>query len=75
MFEQLKTMFSSEEYLVNADPHQPLVMETDTYDRAVGAVLLQENQNGNLHPCAFNSRKLTHFEQNCIIWEKELLAI
>nr|XP_028571602.1 uncharacterized protein LOC114589402 [Podarcis muralis] len=58
-FEQLKTMFSSEEYLAHGDPHWPLVVETDASDRAVGAVLLQEDQNGNLQPCAFHFRKLT----------------
>lgn len=32
-------------------------MQADAWDMGVGAVLLQENENGQLQPCAYTSKK------------------
>uniref|UniRef100_A0A670JJI7 Gypsy retrotransposon integrase-like protein 1 n=1 Tax=Podarcis muralis TaxID=64176 RepID=A0A670JJI7_PODMU len=74
-FQKLKSLFASEEQLLHVNPGRPMRVETDASDRAVGAVLLQEDPQGNWRPCAFYSRKLSKAEQNYTIWDRELLAI
>ncbi|ETE60708.1 Retrotransposon-derived protein PEG10, partial [Ophiophagus hannah] len=75
-FEALKVAFASEPILKHPDPGQPFVVETDTSDVAVGAVLLQAYAPpGTLFLCTYNSRKLSAPELNYMIWDKELLAI
>lgn len=44
-----------------------MVVETDASDRALGAVLLQEDENGAMRLCAFHLRKLMPSEQNYTI--------
>ncbi|KAG2208373.1 hypothetical protein INT45_000625, partial [Circinella minor] len=44
-------------------------------DFAVGAVLLQQGDDGQLHPLAFKSKKLSAAERNYPAQERELLAI
>uniref|UniRef100_A0A670JY26 Gypsy retrotransposon integrase-like protein 1 n=1 Tax=Podarcis muralis TaxID=64176 RepID=A0A670JY26_PODMU len=74
-FRRLKRLFASEEQLLHVNPSKPMRVETDASDRAVGAVLLQQDPQGNWRPCAFYSRKLSKSEQNYTIWDRELLAI
>uniref|UniRef100_A0A670ILS5 Gypsy retrotransposon integrase-like protein 1 n=1 Tax=Podarcis muralis TaxID=64176 RepID=A0A670ILS5_PODMU len=74
-FRRLKSLFASEEQLLHVNPGRPMRVETDASDRAVGAVLLQEDPQGNWRPCAFYSRKLSKSEQNYTLWDRELLAI
>uniref|UniRef100_A0A670KGS1 Gypsy retrotransposon integrase-like protein 1 n=1 Tax=Podarcis muralis TaxID=64176 RepID=A0A670KGS1_PODMU len=74
-FQKLKRLFASEEQLLHVNPSRPMRVETDASDRAVGAVLLQQDQQGDWRPCAFYSRKLSKSEQNYTIWDRELLAI
>lgn len=50
-------------------------METDTFHFALGAVLLQMEEEGRLHPIAFYSRKFSAAEINYKIHDKELFAI
>ncbi|XP_033003957.1 uncharacterized mitochondrial protein AtMg00860-like [Lacerta agilis] len=45
-FERLKRVFASEEQLVHVNTHAPLRVETDASDRAIGAVLLQQDKAG-----------------------------
>uniref|UniRef100_A0A670KNJ5 Gypsy retrotransposon integrase-like protein 1 n=1 Tax=Podarcis muralis TaxID=64176 RepID=A0A670KNJ5_PODMU len=74
-FQALKRLFASEEQLLHVNPSRPMRVETDASDRAVGAVLLQQDPQGAWRPGAFYSRKLTKSEQNYTIWDRELLAI
>ena len=48
---------------------------TDALNKAVGATLMQEDKNGNKHPVAYISRKLSPAERNYDIHDKELYAI
>jgi hypothetical protein len=56
------------------DPRKPVHIETDAFDRAIGACLTQDC-GGERHAVAYYSRKITLAEQNYDIHDKELLAI
>ncbi|KAJ1128271.1 hypothetical protein NDU88_006650 [Pleurodeles waltl] len=75
-FSTLKKAFSTAPVLTHPDANQPIIVEADASDVAIGAVLSQRNKDtGQLHPVAYMSRKLNEAEQNYVIAEKELLAI
>ncbi|XP_058041925.1 uncharacterized protein LOC131199783 [Ahaetulla prasina] len=74
-FEKLKRLFAAEPILKHPDMDVPFVIQADASDVAVGAVLLQNNVDGKLQPCAFTSRKLTETERRWAIWEKEAFAV
>jgi hypothetical protein len=52
----------------------PSRLETDASDLAMGATWLQLH-NGNWHPVAYYSRKLSRPEERYDVHDKELLAI
>jgi len=74
-FTELKIQFTSAPTLAHFDPQQPVIVETDASDFALGAVLSQRNNENHLHLVAFHSRKFTPAEINYEIQDKELLAI
>ncbi|KAK9406808.1 hypothetical protein NXF25_005582 [Crotalus adamanteus] len=74
-FESLKTLFAQEPVLVHPDPGRPFVVQADASDVAVGAVLLQRNDQGILQPCAYTSKKFTDTERRWAVWEKEAFAV
>ena len=57
------------------NPARPAFLETDSSDYVTGGVLLQEDNEGILHPVAFYSYKMVPVECNYEIYNKELLAI
>jgi len=61
--------------LAHFDTQQPVLIETDTSDFTIGAILSQRDDKGRLHPVAFHSRKFQPAEINYEIHDKELLAI
>ena len=74
-FRKIKDKMTSSPVLVQPDRSKPFVIETDASEWAIGMVLLQLGPDGQLHPVAFDGRKLTGAELNYPIHEKELLAI
>lgn len=52
-FEKLKKFFSAEPVFKHPDPDKPFVIQADTSDVAVGAVLLQENDGEQFQPCVY----------------------
>jgi hypothetical protein len=74
-FDKLKLRFTTVPILVHFDLQWPVIIETDTSDFALGAVLSQRNDENRLHPVAFHSRKFQPAEINYEIHDKELLAI
>ena len=76
LFETLKKAFITAPLLVQWEPGDPLIIETDTSDYALGAILstitLSDNQ---VHPVTFHSRTFTSTELNYDFHDKELLAI
>ena len=57
-FEAMKQGMQEEVVLDIANPHKPYVIRMYASKYAVGAVLEQEDDQGNLRPVAFFSRKL-----------------
>ena len=74
-FDQLKDRMTAAPVLVPPNPHAPYFIETDSSDYGVGAVLLQKGEDDQLHPLAFESKKLSAAERNYPAQERELLAI
>jgi len=74
-FRELKNRFTTAPVLAHFDPREPVIIETDASDFALGAVLSQRNKEGRLHPVALHSRKFQPAEINYEIHDKELLAI
>lgn len=73
-FDKLKDSFVTAPVLRIYSPSNPIRVATDASDFAIAAVLEQEFD-GNWHPVAFESRKMSPAEQNYPIREKELLAV
>ena len=74
-FNVLKQEFSCAPLLRHPNLEKPFYVEADSSDFALGAALLQYQEDGNLYPVAFFSRKLSSSEINYEVHDKELLAI
>jgi len=74
-FKELKHRFTSAPVLAHFDTQKPVIIETNTWDFAIGAVLSQRDGENRLHPVAIHSRKFQPAEINYEIHDKELLAI
>jgi hypothetical protein len=57
------------------DTTKPFILETDASKWAIGATLLQKQDDGQLHPCGYLSHALTQTERNWQIYDRELYAI
>jgi len=73
-FEMIKTILTSEPVLVRYDMNKPHEIMSDSSDDSIGGVLLQD-ENGELHPVMYVSRKLLPRETRYPISQKEALAI
>ncbi len=74
-FEKLKVMFVTAPILAQFDPEKETILEADSSGWNVGGVLSQYDEKGELHPCAYFSKKNSPAECNYEIHDKELLAI
>ena len=74
-FEQLKHIFSSTPVLQIPDVTHPFSIMTDASLLAAGAVLMQMDENSNLHPCAYFSRTFSSAQCNYDIYDWELLTV
>jgi len=61
--------------LAAPDFQKPFILHTDASDLATGAVLLQDDDQGVLHPVAYHSTKLAKYQLAYSTIEKELLGI
>jgi hypothetical protein len=73
-FEHLKNLFKLGSFLRHFEPSLETVIESDSSDYAISAVLSQKHGD-TLFPVAFMSRKMNDAERNYEIHDKELLAI
>ena len=73
-FETLKKVITTYPVLRNPDFDKQFILQTDSSDRGIGAVLLQESEGKKL-PVLFISKKLLHRERHYSTVEKECLAI
>ena len=74
-FVTLKECLTKTPILRVPDPKQRLIVQTDASDVGVGAVLSQQDDDGEEHPIAYASRKLQFRETKYSAVEKECLAI
>ncbi len=74
-FKELKRHFISDLILIAFNPDQETVLETDVSNWATGGVLSQYDDNSDLRPYAYFSKKNLLVECNYDIYNKELLAV
>lgn len=74
-FIKLKGLLMSTPVLAAPDFFKPFKLATEACDSGIGAVLLQEYQDGIEHPVAYYSKKLTKSQRNYSTIEKETLAL
>ncbi|CAM5097708.1 unnamed protein product [Natator depressus] len=74
-FNQLKATLVSDPVLRAPDFDKPFLVTTDASERGVGADLMQEGLNQELHPVVFLRKKLSERESHWSITEKECYAI
>ena len=74
-FETLKKKCMTAPVLAFADLEKPSVLETDTSGIGLGAVLLQKQEDGKLHPIAYTSRALHGSQKNYHSSKLEFLAL
>ena len=74
-FEGLKKAFTTAPVLAHFDPDKETWVESDASDYVVAAVLSQKDEQGELKPVAYMSKKMSPQECNYEIYDKELLAI
>ncbi|KIM59659.1 hypothetical protein SCLCIDRAFT_47286, partial [Scleroderma citrinum Foug A] len=74
-FQELKTRLTSSPVLRLPNLSKPFIVQTDASKLGTGAVLLQHDDMGVPHPCAFLSQALVGAEQNYQVYDLELLAV
>ena len=74
-FEKIKHCMTAAPVLLPPDPEKSYIIEVDSSDYSVGGVLMQEGDDGLMHPIAFESKKLSMAERAYPAQERELLAI
>jgi hypothetical protein len=75
VFQSLEASFMIDPLLICANLFKPFVLETDTFDFAIGVVFSQLGKNNLLHIVNFYYCKFFPIEINYNIHKKELLAI
>ncbi|QRW26529.1 Retrotransposable element Tf2 protein [Rhizoctonia solani] len=74
-FQSLKDAITNAPVLCHADPAKPYFLETDASGAALGSILSQHQEDGQLHPLGFLLELFKGAEQNYDTHNKELLAI
>ncbi len=74
-FEDLKDALLRAPLLLHPDAGKPFEVWPDASVLAIGAVLVQKDEQGHYHPVAYGSRTLGKHEQQYTMPEKECLAI
>ena len=74
-FSLLKQALLQAPVLKFTDYSKPFVLETDASSDGLGAVLLQEGEDGKLHPVAYGSQSLTKAERNYHVGKTEFLTL
>ena len=74
-FERLKKIFASEPVLAQWDPERETILEADSSGYAIGGCLSQVDNQGQIRPVAYFSKRLNGAEANYPIHDKEMHAI
>jgi hypothetical protein len=71
----LKEKFTEAPVLAVLDLTKPFIMESDASKWALGAILRQQDMNGDWHPCAYLSKTFNQTQRNYNVTNRELLVI
>ncbi|KAF8734936.1 reverse transcriptase, partial [Rhizoctonia solani] len=74
-FQGLNDAITNALVFCHANPTKPYFLETDASGMALGSILSQQQEDGQLHPLGFLSESFSGAEQNYDTHNKELLAI
>ena len=74
-FDRLKAILKSAPFLLAPDFDKCFKLAVDASDIGIGAVLLQENNNGIDHPVCYFSKTFNKHQKNYSTIEKECLAL
>ena len=74
-FQELKNRLTSSPVLRLPNLSKPFVVQTNASKLGTGTVLLQTDDAGIAHPCAYLSQALVGAEQNYQVYDLELLAV
>jgi len=75
VFDQLKARVTAEPVLAHANLRDQFELEVDASGYVVGAILLQQKEDGKKHPIGYYSATLNEAQRNYNIYDLELLAI
>lgn len=74
-FKKLKVALTESPVLRHPDFDRHFYIQCDASDVGVGGVLFQKDDEGNEHPVAFVSKKLTPAQKNYSVTERQCLAV
>ena len=74
-FEKLRDALISAPVLMIADANKHYLLHTDASDYAMGAILMQEDENGDYHPIAYASKTFNDAQKNYDTTDREALAV
>ena len=74
-FDALKWEFLKALVLLMPDSSKPFILESNASKWATGAVLQQQDVNGEWHPCGYISHSFDATQRNYEIYDRELLEI
>ena len=74
-FTTLREALTKAPVLRTADPNKNYYLHTDASDFALGAVLMQKDDKGHLHPIAYASKLLNPAQRNYTVTDRECLAM
>ena len=74
-FEKIKALLTSQPVLQAPDFNAPFSIQVDACDNGVGAVLLQDDDDGVPHPVCYASVKLRPYQKHYSTIEKEALGL
>ena len=74
-FEKLNKALTEAPCLVHPDVDRTFLLQTDASNIAVGAVLVQKQEDGWERPVGYFSKRLTTTQQRYCTFEKECLVI
>ena len=74
-FEKLRDALTRAPVLKTADPAKDYYLHTDASDFALGATLMQRDEENKLHPIAYASKTLNPAQRNYSVTDRECLAM
>lgn len=74
-FKDLKDKLTNEPVLAHFDDNAEIILVTDGSKKGLGAILQQQNENKEIHPVSYASKKLNSAQNNYSALELEMAAL